>query len=168
MATAVKVQVKLNKKLINDLSKIGNVSVNVGYRTEYALRVHESTQMLSSGPRGRGRVGSYWHREKYGGEAEPKFLENIPILHTQQIVDKFRREIQKSAKIGNLTKKTVTAALLKAGEYVLKESRKLVPVETGALHDSGYVEEAKDSGNTMFDPAHYSGYTLEEMDMGEM
>jgi hypothetical protein len=50
-----------------------------------------------------------------------------------------RRIIETHVKAGG----TLREALLAAGHALLDESKRLVPVNTGTLRDSGYVKEEK-------------------------
>lgn len=97
--------------------KSGKMSgrAEVGYEAPYAIYVHENMAM----------------RHPRGGQA--KYLTAALTAHRSrlqnQIIDDVRRGVS-----------TVEEALQRAGEDLLDESKKLVPVDTGFLRDSGYVK----------------------------
>jgi hypothetical protein len=101
--------------------------VAVGYSTLYALYVHEDLTM--NHPR--------------GGQA--KFLEQPARLMRKQLVDEVIAELAKRRSITRNKGRTFAQALLRAGRLLEKESKKLVPVDTGFLWSSGFtmLEERK-------------------------
>ena len=109
----------LNKILANladEAKKAKNAAlefVAVGYSADYALPVHEDLQRIH--PNG-----------------QAKFLEQPMRL----LAGQFGKAIAQAVKEG----KTLPQAQLEAGEILLTESQKLVPVQTGTLRDSGYVK----------------------------
>lgn len=90
------------------------VSLRIGYTAFYALRVHEDLMM----------------NHPNGGEA--KFLEKAIRRNNAEITDIVSREIRNG--------QSLSEALFKAGEMIVAESTKLVPVDTGYLRDSWYIQ----------------------------
>src|SRR5690348_3482149 len=84
---------------------VKNAAVRVGYSAPYAMRIHEDLNM----------------RHPNGGQA--KFLEQPARTQKPQM----QRIITDGIKRGL----SLEEALLLAGEYLLQESQKLVPVDTG-------------------------------------
>lgn len=101
---------------MRDLRKKQRPMINlvVGYDTPYAVRVHEDLQMPH--PR--------------GGQA--KYLEEPMRARKNDLT----AMINAGMRFGN---KTAEEAMREAGEFLLAVSKKLVPVLTGRLRDSGYV-----------------------------
>lgn len=87
--------------------------LQVGYSAAYAGKVHEDLAT----PHANGQA---------------KFLEAPARRYAKQMRDDIRRTL--------LARRSLDEALLKAGKFLLAESRKLVPVDTGFLRDSGFVE----------------------------
>lgn len=85
----------------------------VGYNASYAVHVHEDLQVFH--PNG-----------------QAKFLE-IPLRTQRTIMAKMVRDALRNGK-------TLTQALTTAGQYLLGESVKLVPVRTGFLRDSAFLK----------------------------
>lgn len=118
MATNVKTTVKGGKELLrklreSTLKERKTLELVVGYRAHYAIYVHENL-------------------EAYHPNGQAKYLET-PIR-------KFRNEVAAMVRRDLGNKKGLRYALLRAGRFLLRESRKLVPVRTGFLRDSGYIE----------------------------
>jgi len=114
----VKIEGKANVMVaINGRSLKGKkkLTVNVGYKADYAVHVHEDLEMP--------------HKT---GQA--KFLEQ-PI---RQMQGQMRRTLTTALR----NHEGLETALKRAGNQLLKESKKLVPVDTGYLRDSGFVEVA--------------------------
>lgn len=86
--------------------------VIVGYNAPYAVYVHEDLTKKHS-------VG------------QAKFLEQASRVNQMQINQIIATQLR--------YKKSFKIALQKAGEFLLQESKKLVPVDTGFLRDSGFV-----------------------------
>lgn len=95
-------------------AKKGDGACRVGYSAPYAIFVHEN--LTAHHPIG-----------------QAKFLEQPARLLGDEISD----VIIKSVMDGKLLKEAVKDGAV----YLLKESQKLVPVQTGALRASGYVKE---------------------------
>jgi hypothetical protein len=89
-----------------------DADVAVGFTADYALPVHENLEAIH--PNG-----------------IAKFLEIPARTMRPQMQEIVRKELARG--------RTLRQALLKAGEFLLRESQKRVPVLTGALRDSGYV-----------------------------
>lgn len=104
---------RLAKHLQTKMRKMHSARVVVGYETPYAIYVHEDLEM----------------NHPKGGQA--KFLEEPAILHSQDIRDYIKERLQKGA--------TLKQALMGAGKTLLSVSKKLVPVDTGLLKESGFV-----------------------------
>lgn len=90
------------------------VSVSVGYTTEYALWVHEMTNIPHKPP----------------GVA--KFLETPARLMKDELATTIKTAIQQG--------KTVAQALLLAGLKLQGASQRICPVDTGALRASAYTK----------------------------
>jgi hypothetical protein len=90
------------------------MSYRVGYSAPYAIYVHED--LTANHPR--------------GGQA--KYLE--------QPMRTMRRELSEIVARSVRAKNGLEEGLQRAGETLLAASRSLVPVDTGFLRDSGYVE----------------------------
>jgi hypothetical protein len=109
------------------------VSVVVGYRSNYALHVHENREMRLRGQkRSKPRKGFYWDPQ---GKAQAGFLETP-----------FRRH---QGRIGEIIWKTVEnggsleQGLVMAGLFLQRESQMMVPVDTGKLKASAFTEVEK-------------------------
>jgi hypothetical protein len=85
----------------------------VGYAAPYALRVHEDL-------------------EAHHPNGQAKFLE--------QPARQYRREMADAVRADLAAGKTLSQAQRSACRVLLRESRKLVPVDTGLLKRSGYVD----------------------------
>ena len=90
------------------------LSVEVGFATPYAVKIHEDLAM----------------RHPNGGQA--KYLES-PARRMQTTLRRTVREYLKS-------KRSLEGGLRRAGEMLLNAARQLVPVDTGRLRDSGFVK----------------------------
>lgn len=89
------------------------LEIVIGYKAPYAVYVHENL-------------------EAYHPVGQAKFLEVAirrlaPVLR-DMVVSKVRAKV------------SLRDALMQAAQYLLQESKKLVPVKTGLLRDSGFVE----------------------------
>lgn len=104
---------KLQDK-VAEARKMDALKVAVGYSADYALRVHEDMEMS--------------HKE---GQSA-KFLET-PLRAMQ---DQLAQTVQSKLQGGS----TLEQAALAAGQQLLEESQKIVPVDTGNLRDSGYIK----------------------------
>lgn len=102
--------------------------IQVGYSAPYAIYVHEAVEMRLWGKPRKSGIGVYWDPL---GEAQAKFLETPARTKRKQL----EAHMQTVAKNTNSVRRGMKAF----GDLLLKESKKLVPVETGALRDSGYV-----------------------------
>lgn len=105
-------------RTLRNLTRKGtNSSVKVGYRTNYAVYVHENLQA----------------NHPNGGEA--KFLENpARELRSQLVV-----QVQSDMRMGA----TLEQALYRAGLALQAASQQRVPVDTGALRSSAFTELVK-------------------------
>lgn len=88
-------------------------TAQVGYAAPYAMYVHENLSMPH--PR--------------GGQA--KFLEQPARMYAPQIAALVKADLAAG--------RTLDEAVLSGGKYLLAQSRKLVPVLTGQLKNSGFV-----------------------------
>lgn len=139
------VQRKLRDLIAKSMKKdIGGVIV--GYTAAYALYVHENKEMKLKGKRreiwftskqghkirikGKFGKGRYWDPQ---GKGQSKFLEQ-PAREKQDVLAAL---VVKAAKAGLGLQK----ALVIAGLRLQRESQKLVPVDTGNLKGSAFVEE---------------------------
>jgi hypothetical protein len=86
----------------------------IGYDAPYAGRVHEDLEMVHPN----------------GGQA--KFLEEPARLFEEQMVGMVITAVQEG--------RGLRAGVREALEFLKAESQKLVPVRTGVLRDSAYVE----------------------------
>lgn len=121
-----KLQANLTAKM-RETQKQASGRIVVGYSAPYAMFVHEAVGMVLQGlPRPSG-IGNYW--DPSGARA--KFLEEPTRLYSKDMGAFICRQMRGGSKL--------VPALLKAGQMLLRESRKLVPVETGKLKASGYV-----------------------------
>lgn len=109
------------------------VSVLVGYRSKYALFVHENREMKLKGQkRSKPRKGNYWDPQ---GRAQAGFLET-PAR-------------EKRGRIGQIVTQTVEnggtleQGLVMAGLFLQRESQLMVPVDTGKLKASAFTEVEK-------------------------
>lgn len=103
-----------NLKRISENTKRGNpITFGVIYTAPYAVHVHEDMEMPHT-----------------NGQA--KFLEK-PLRENAAKMTKMVKDLVKSGK-------TLRQALLIVGNWLLEESKRLVPVLTGTLRDSGIVK----------------------------
>lgn len=127
---------RLAKNLQTKIKKLHNATVVVGYSAPYALYVHESIEMELEGEPRTSHIGVYWGQPtRLGGQAQ--FLLKPFIEHKKDISNIVKNELRAG--------KTLRQALLTAGRILLKESKKLVPIETSKLRSSGFVH-IEDSG----------------------
>ena len=104
-------------KLIDSLRKYHDEAqvsprMEVGYAAPYAVHVHEDLTMSH-------RVG------------QAKFLEQPLKLYKEKIKELIRIGVRQ---------RNMRDGLRQAGEFLKKESQKLVPVDTGILKASAYVK----------------------------
>ena len=102
------------------------ISVVVGYRSNYALWVHEAVGMKLKGEARPSGIGTYWSPSG----ATAKFLEIPSRTLTREIL----RIVVNVTKFGQ----PLFVGLWHAGKYLLSRSLEIVPVETGELKSSGY------------------------------
>jgi len=102
--------------------------IRVGYAAPYAKYVHELVGMVLAGlPRPSGN-GTYWSPKG----AQAKFLEQPSRMFAKDIGSFITAQVKQ--------KIPVLKAMAKAGLILLRESKRLVPVDTGRLISSGYVK----------------------------
>lgn len=89
-----------------------STEVSVGYSAPYALPVHERLNV-------RHRTG------------QAKFLEQPARERSGDVARVIRQHVGDGMPLRD--------ACVKGGEFLLEESRKVVPVDTGFLRDSGFV-----------------------------
>jgi hypothetical protein len=104
------------KKATEDRSK--SAKVTVGYEAPYSIFVHEDLEAYHEPP----------------GSA--KYLET-PSRENTKVLSAI---VRKAAEAG----KPLSEALREAGEYLLERSREVVPIDTGYLYLSGFVEVEED------------------------
>ena len=120
-----KLQTTLTAKM-RETQKQASGRVVVGYSAPYAMFVHESVGMVLQGlPRPSG-IGNYWDPN---GQA--KFLEQPTRQYAKDMGVFIRREMRGGSKLID--------AMVGAARILLRESKKLVPVEYGDLKASGFV-----------------------------
>jgi hypothetical protein len=91
-----------------------NVKLSVGYQSEYAIYVHEDLTKNHKPP------------------TQAKFLEEPAKLLRRHMQDFLKAKLRSGMKMED--------ALLLTGRLLLEASKQLVPVDTGNLRDSGFVE----------------------------
>lgn len=143
MADVVKIQgleslvAKLRAKAAS-AAKDGDVSVVVGYTTEYAVWVHENLEAAH------GQAFNVKHAAEIkaglehsrGPLQQAKFLEQ-PARENRA---DYAADVEKVVRAG----KTLAQALLVAGLHLQRDSQELVPVDTGLLRASAFTRlEAK-------------------------
>jgi hypothetical protein len=150
---SAELQAKLNK-LIEKSKAEGEPVVAVGYTANYALYVHEDTEMKWKGfsrdprerriemggdpskarprPRKREPKGKFWDPQ---GRGSAKFLET-PARRDQAVLGKI---VATAVSQG----KTLAQALLLAGLHLQRESMLMVPVDTGNLKNSAFTRMEK-------------------------
>src|SRR6516165_5327009 len=94
----------------------------------YAIFVHEKLQAQHDGARLYSSVRKVW----YTGDGQAKFLEK-PLREGRQ---QMRQILNSAMKSGQ----SVGSAMALSGIWLMNESKKLCPVDTGALRDSAFVE----------------------------
>lgn len=102
----------------------------IGFEAPYAIFVHENMQQKWKGlPRRPPKKGVYW-----GPAGEPKYLSRT--MQRMRSSGEISRMIQKGLKDG----RSLREATLHACLAVLREAQLRVPVDTGLLQKSGFVE----------------------------
>lgn len=104
---------KLQSKIAR-ASKDARGSVVVGYDTEYAVYVHENLMAYHKPP------------------TQAKYLEQPARL----LMRTAPAQIQAALRYGRVT---LMQVLLRLGRQLLADSKRIVPVDTGALKASGFV-----------------------------
>ena len=100
----------------------------VGYSAPYAMFVHEAVGMVLQGlPRPSG-LGNYWDPKG----AQAKFLEQPTRIYAKDMGHFICQQMRHGS--------TLLIAMTRAARILLRESKKLVPVETGLLKESGYIK----------------------------
>jgi hypothetical protein len=110
---ASSLQEKLSRRLKETLEASGKQAV-VGYSAPHATRVHEDLEVYHEPP----------------GQA--KYLEAPSRMYQKEIALAGRAALEQG--------KTPPEALLAQGQLLLEKSQEIVPVDTGELRASGYVE----------------------------
>lgn len=113
MAKLIKINNYL-KSLIENKGRKRKITFGVTYKAPYALRQHEDLTL----------------EHPNGGQA--KFLETPMRL--------YRKDITKMIKNGVAEGLTLREATLAAANWLMEESKKLVPVDTGVLKNSAEVK----------------------------
>lgn len=123
--------VKVEQALKKALSKYRSCSAVTGYRAAYALYVHENLEMKWKGlPRkGPNGKGHYWDPP---GRGQSKFLEQPARENAAKMAEIVRRALQRGDSLED--------AILSAARFLQHESMQLVPVDTGNLKGSAFVE----------------------------
>lgn len=103
---------------LGEVTRTGFSRVAVGYSAPYAIYVHENLQA-------------------YHPIGQAKFLEEPARRLASAMGDKIVESLRRGL--------TVEQALQAAGSLLLQESRSLVPVDTGRLYRSGFIEVNKDN-----------------------
>jgi hypothetical protein len=98
-------------------AKAANVKLNVGYEAPYTIFVHERLDLYHEPP------------------TQAKFLEQ-PAREWAFRLGRMVFDLMKQGK-------TARQALMAAGEKLLEESRKITPIDTGELRESGFVRLEK-------------------------
>lgn len=101
------------KRLSENVKRTQKITFGVVYTAPHARRIHEDLEMPHT-----------------NGQA--KFLEQ-PLRQNARLMSKMVKDLVRKQK------KTLREALLIVGQWLLEESKKLVPVDTGELRDSGRV-----------------------------
>ena len=103
------------------------VRLTVGYKSPYAVYVHENREMILEGePRPSG-IGVYW-----GPRGRAGFLLDVFREMSRDLFIFGKSQLQRGI--------TLKTALYWIGRRLIKESQRNVPVEYGDLHDSAFVE----------------------------
>lgn len=89
-------------------------TLNVGFSARHAAKIHEDLTL----------------QHPNGGQA--KFLEAPLRRHSRELGRMFLKELQ--------NKRSLKDALMRPGKWLLEKAKELVPVQTGELRDSGFVE----------------------------
>jgi predicted transcriptional regulator len=133
---------KLIKKLENlrdKAKKDSEAGVQVGFTQRYALYVHEDLNA------------------RHGPGKQAKFLED-PARSQQHTLRSIVYEVYQKTK-------SMSKALLVAGLRLLRESQKIVPIDTGALRTSGYVALEQEA-ETVAQAAYELGEALRNITKG--
>lgn len=101
------------KRLSENVRRNQKITFGVVYTASYAAKVHEDLETPHT-----------------NGQA--KFLEQ-PLRQNARLMSQMVKDLVRKQK------KTLREALLIVGQWLLEESKRLVPVDTGALRDSGRV-----------------------------
>ncbi len=119
-------------------------SVVVGYEARYAVYVHELIEMKLRGldrigkrPDGSQRAGKYWDPQ---GRGQAKFLEQPTreLSNSGELSRVIRAAYKGSA---DTESATLLNALVVGAMRIQRESQKLVPVDSGNLKGSAFVEK---------------------------
>lgn len=103
--------------LQGELNKSGKIfNINVGYSAPHAIFVHED--LTANHPN--------------GGQA--KYLE--AASRNPSTIEKMRSVLRDKLR----NKKGLRQAVIAAGQVLLEESQKLVPIDTGELRNSGFLD----------------------------
>lgn len=136
------------EKLLGVSASDGEKKVVVGYTAAYSIHVHENLEMKWRGqprdprlretksgrhvipprPRQYNPKGLFWDPQ---GVGQSKFLEGPAREYSRELADLVRDTMAQG--------KTLLQALTLAGLLLLRESQKIVPVDTGNLKNSGFV-----------------------------
>jgi hypothetical protein len=109
-----------------EAKETGEMFVVVSYTAEYALAIHENTEMTLKGlPRPSGK-GDYWDAAK--GQGASKYLETP----ARELAPELGRIVAVETK----SVKGIRKGLFIAGQRLQRESQKLVPFEYGHLRAS--------------------------------
>lgn len=102
------------KRIKENAKRNKRLTFAVTYTAPYAMRVHEDLQAIHPN----------------GGQA--KYVETPLRMYRKELTKMVKDKIKKE-------KKTLYQALKETGEWLLEQSKLLVPVDTGQLRDSGKV-----------------------------
>lgn len=101
-------------KLQREAVENARIEVMVGYEAPHATVVHEDLEAYHEPP------------------TQAKYLETPSRIYQKEVALVGRRALEQG--------KTVEEALLAEGNYLLEKSQEIVPVDTGELKASGFVE----------------------------
>jgi hypothetical protein len=93
--------------------------VNIGFSAPYAVYVHEDMEAIH--PNG-----------------QAKFLEQPATIYRKQMISGIAHRVSRGQPLDQ--------ALLEVGTFLLEEAKRLVPVDTGFLRDSGFVVAGVEGG----------------------
>lgn len=125
------------KRLRLFAKRFAGAQVTFGYRSPYAVYVHENLEMRLRGRLRPSRIGAYWDAEN--GPGESKYLEK-PFREMAND-GSLQRIITQQAQETN-----ISDGVRKAAEHLLARSRMIVPSEYGDLRKSGYISEIEPLG----------------------